>query len=275
MSVTGDGSANTIRLAGTWNYDLDGAGGDDFLRSGSGADRLDGSDGNDTLRGGGGDDTLIGGGGNDRFIVNGEADLVIEARTGGMDRVISSATSYTLAAGVENLTLRSDAVDGSGNGLGNRIFGNTGANTLHGAGGNDTVHGGAGNDGLAGGGGDDVLIGSAGVDRLAGGAGADTFRFANVSHSGIGAGSRDVVLDFVQGTDRIDLGGIDANSRAVGDQAFTLIQGAVFTSTAGELRCVQRGGSTVLQGDVNGDAVADFHLEIVGLPPLTAGDLLL
>ncbi len=50
--------------------------------------------------------------------------------------------------------------------------------------------------------GDDVLQGFAGDDTLLGGAGADTFVFA-------ADGSTDTVADFVSGSDKIDLSGID------------------------------------------------------------------
>ncbi|MFO1185001.1 MAG: cadherin domain-containing protein [Bauldia sp.] len=69
------------------------------------------------------------------------------------------------------------------------ILGNDIANQLEGRGGNDAMNGGAG---------DDTLIGGDGNDSLTGGTGVDLF----VETLGGGA---DTVLDFVQGTDKIDL----------------------------------------------------------------------
>ncbi len=95
---------------------------------------------------------------------------------------------------------------------------NPGSDVISGAGGNDTLVGGAGNDLLlgdwgndllTGGAGNDTLQGGLGADRLRGGEGADIFVFGLVAApgafglaSGTGPG-RDVVLDFVQGEDRL------------------------------------------------------------------------
>ena len=60
----------------------------------------------------------------------------------------------------------------------------------------------AGNDYLYGLAGDDVLDGGTGIDRMFGGLGEDTFVFAE------GTGL-DIVYDFLDGTDKIQLDGID------------------------------------------------------------------
>ncbi|MGP3697302.1 M10 family metallopeptidase C-terminal domain-containing protein [Rhodobacter sp. NSM] len=106
-------------------------------RGGSGNDRMIGNSANNTLNGGGGADTMRGGTGNDAYITNG-GDTIIERAGEGIDHVISSA-SCRLANNVENLTLSgSRAIDGVGNGLGNRITGNSAANDLTGGAGHDT-----------------------------------------------------------------------------------------------------------------------------------------
>ncbi|WP_405041595.1 M10 family metallopeptidase C-terminal domain-containing protein, partial [Polaromonas sp.] len=81
--------------------------------------------------------------------------------------------------------------------------------------------------------------------------------------------------DFVNGTDRIQLTGIDANTALAGDQAFTMINTGAFTGTAGQLRYTTGGGTTVMEGDVNGDSVADFQLQLTGNHTFVAADLLL
>jgi Ca2+-binding RTX toxin-like protein len=116
-----------------------------------GADTLDGGDGNDTLNGGTGNDSLIGRAGNDTYIIDSIGDSVVEFNpdplSGGVDTVLSSLASYTIAANVENLTLTgAAAINGAGNTLNNVITGNSGANVLNGAGGNDTLTGGLGGD---------------------------------------------------------------------------------------------------------------------------------
>ena len=65
----------------------------------------------------------------------------------------------------------------------------------------DWIDGKAGNDKLGGGDGNDTLIGGTGKDTLTGGNGSDEFRFV----SGLGAGNRDRIVDFVHGQDRIGL----------------------------------------------------------------------
>ena len=57
------------------------------------------------------------------------------------------------------------------------------------------------------------------------------------------------------------------------DQAFSFIGAAFFSHTAGELRNFANGGSWLVQGDVNGDGVADFTLTLNSQP--AAGDFIL
>lgn len=66
---------------------------------------------------------------------------------------------------------------------------------------NDVVNGDAGKDQLYGDAGDDILNGGTGNDQMTGGVGADTFVF----ETGTGV---DVVMDFEDGTDLIDLSGV-------------------------------------------------------------------
>ncbi|MFM7272608.1 MAG: DUF4347 domain-containing protein, partial [Gammaproteobacteria bacterium] len=99
------------------------------------ANRLEGGEGNDTLAGASGIDTLVGGAGDDRFIIGDTVDTVIEAAGEGTDTV-ESTVSVTLAANVENLLLGGQsALNGTGNGLPNRLTGNSAANVLDGSGG--------------------------------------------------------------------------------------------------------------------------------------------
>lgn len=140
-------------------------------------------------------------------------------------------------------------------------------------GGNDTVKGLAGNDLIDGGTGNDTLTGGLGRDTLKGGTGADMFDFNVVADSPDGTG-RDTIQGFshAQG-DRIDLAGIDASTKAAGNQAFKWVQAAdldaAFTGLAGQLRFA--GG--ILMGDTDGDRQADFEIRITG--GVQAGDLIL
>lgn len=75
--------------------------------------------------------------------------------------------------------------------------------------------------------------------------------------------------------DRISLSDLDANSIAGGDQKFAFIGTAAFSGVAGQLHYQHSGGSTIITGDVNGDAIADFVIQLSGLVSLSTGDFLL
>ena len=138
------GTANINGTGNTFNNVINGNSGNNSLTGAAGNDTLDGGAGNDTLDGGIGLDVLNGQEGNDIYIVDNSLDIIND--TTGLDSVQASIT-YTLAAGLENLTLTGLAtINGTGNAANNVLTGNTGINTLDGADGNDTLIGGDGND---------------------------------------------------------------------------------------------------------------------------------
>ena len=126
------------------------------------------------------------------------------------------------------------------------------------------------------------MIGGLGKDAMTGGTGADDFDFNSVAEIGRGA-TRDVIRDFVHLIDDIDLATIDANGVAAGNAAFKFLalKGAAFTGVAGQLRWFQdnRPGvlndKTIIEGDINGNRVTDFQIQLTGLKALTAADLVL
>jgi serralysin len=140
------------------------------------------------------------------------------------------------------------------------------------------MRGGDGNDRLSGGSGDDFLVGGLGADVLTGGAGWDRFEFYAVSETGKTAATSDLITDFQQGADKIDLLGIDANVWAGGNQAFAFIgMTDAFNGVDGALKYAfdTAHNRTVVAGDINGDTVADFQVELQGLVHLKASDFLL
>ena len=190
----------------------------------------------------------------------------------GTNEILSSATT-TLSTGAVHLTLLGAAnISGVGNTLNNVITGNKGNNTLAGGAGIDTLLGLAGND---------VLRGDAGRDVLSGGAGNDTFDFNLVSDTGKTTSMRDLITDFVRGNDKIDVSGIDANGAGAGLTAFSWKGAAAFSGVAGQLhyRLENPTGTandkTIVEGDTNGDRVADFHIELRGLVSLAGTDFVL
>lgn len=259
---TGNGLANAL-TGNAANNSLDGGLGNDLLSGGDGGDTLIGGLGNDLLSGGDGGDTLIGGlgtdqmsggAGNDTYVVDG-GDAIIELSRGGTDTVLSSA-SYALGVNLENLTLTGTAaINGTGNSLNNALTGNSAANRL---------------------------AGGAGADTLSGGDGADVFVFRTSNETSNAVGTCDVITDFVQGQDIIDLSAIDASTKITGNNAFTWLGiGAIGASTAGELRFQKYDNAgtandyTLVIGDTDSDTASEFMVRLTGLYDLTASDFLL
>ena len=165
------------------------------------------------------------------------------------------------------------------------LDGGAGADQLSAGNGNDLLIGGAGSDALFGNAGNELLIGGSGFDYLSGGAGADIFKFGPGDFTRDDQfGIRDMIGDFsvVEG-DKIDLSLIDANGGLAGDQAFTFLAAvnAAFTGVAGQLRWERVDllgtiwDSTFIYGDLNGDRIADFEIQLSGLVSLSIGDFVL
>lgn len=282
-----------LRFIGVGNFTGTGNDLNNYIYGGGGDDILSGGDGHDTLIGNGGDDSLVGGAdhdtldggtgadsmegndGNDAYVVDNVGDTVTElSGEGTSDIVYSNLATYTLAAEVENLQWNgSGSFTGTGNVLDNIIWGGGDDDTLDGGDGNDELRGSAGNDTLLGGNGDDRLIGSSGADVHTGGADDDTFVIGYFD-SGTGVDA-DRITDFTSGDDIVDLSAWDADFNAPGNQAFSFVGGAAFTGTAGELRTYFDGVDTWVQGDIDGDAAADFEIRFDGSVTLSASDFML
>ena len=186
------------------------------------------------------------------------------------------------------------------------LSGDDGDDELDGRNGDDKLDGGNDNDALAGGRGDDWLHGGLGVDVLVGGRGDDTFAFGTIggsrsgsfarSDTGLGEGSRDVVRDFQQGADIIDLSLLNWVSEAQGapgtpiipgsDLVFEFIGTDEFTAGGGstpQLRYEVAAGRTIVQmdgvrnagGPPPPDGIVDAEIELCGEIILTAADFIL
>ena len=272
-STWDDTSATTAPAPGT-GVTLTGTSSSETLTGGSGDDVLKGMAGNDTLNGGAGADTMYGGTGSDKFYVDNAGDVIVAYTKQGVDTVYSTV-SYGLRDYVENLTLTGTAsIDATGNSYHNSLYGNSASNVLTGLGGDDRLYGMAGGDRLIGGDGNDFLQSGSGTDVLSGGAGADKFDWNSTSDIGKGT-ARDVILDMVRGSDKIDLSGIDAKSGTSTNDAFAFVGSQTFHGVSGELRFFDGGGFAVVQGDVNGDRIADFELRLDNLASLQSSDFVL
>ncbi len=222
---------------------------DNILTGNSGSNSLFGGAGNDTLDGGGGTDTLFGGKGNDIYVIHSDADKVDETGGGGIDTVRADF-SYTLAAGLENLTLTGkDNINGTGNDLANVLTGNDGDNTLSGGAGNDTLDGGAGADTMKGGSGNDTYVVDNQNDVVdeTGGDGTDTVR-ASISYT-LKAGVENLTLT---GKDKLDGTGNDQANILTGNDANNRLDGG-----GGEDRLIGGLGDDTYVVNSAGDTVVE------------------
>ena len=286
-TISGEGDGDTLR-GGGGDDELLGGDGDDIVRGGAGDDTIAGGSGSSTLYGGLGDDTIFidvnsegpfsdltahGGAGNDAILGGLQADNINggdgdDTLQGGSaaDLLSGNAGADLLDGGTENDILNGGAGDDT-------LLGGDQRDVLSGDTGDDSLDGGADRDTLFGGTGSDTLTGGLSFDEMTGGLGSDLFVFAATAHIGITPAARDKINDFVTGQDLIDLMAIDANIFAAGNQSFTFIGTAAFTSVAGQLRYSPVNG--LLQGDADGDGVTDFSLELVSRPIITVADIVL
>lgn len=156
-----------------------------------------------------------------------------------------------------------DSFDGSG-GSAVTVFGDADNDQLVGSSHNDSLNGGAGID---------TLTGGLGRDMLTGGADGDFFDFNSIKDSRKGS-SADVIVDFARGTDKINLGGIDAK-KGGGDNQFKWIGKKDFHDKKGELHYLKKGGMVIVEGDVTGNGKADFQIKVDDVTKLAANDFLL
>ena len=227
-SLTGNDLANIIT----------GAGGDD---------RLSGLSGDDLLDGRAGADVMEGGVGNDRYIVDGSDDLAVETAGGGLDSVVSSASSYTLPANVENLSYSGG---GSFTGTGNAA--------------NNEIAGGAGGDTLSGGAGFDLLDGRAGADTMVGGTHNDTYSVENagdqvIELAGGGADRVYTVLaaytlpEEVENLNSLGQGSFAGNGNGLANQIVGSVGQDILSGAGGNDMLLGLGGNDVLGGGTGTD----------------------
>lgn len=217
-----------------------------------------------------GDDTVTNGG-----TILGNVDLGLGSNT---------ITNRGMVNGFVLTGAGDDRYDGRGGSVTGGIFGGEGADTLiggaeddvlnggagndrlNGRPGDDSLVGGTGNDWLSGGVGDDTLSGGTGRDTLIGGAGADVFVFATTAGAGLGVGTRDQIADFTTTVDQIDLSAIKSGQTFIGAAAFA-------NSGAAQVHYIAATG--LLEGDTNGNGVADYAVFLHVGTVLAANDLIL
>jgi Ca2+-binding RTX toxin-like protein len=267
-AVNGSNKNDVIGPTGDASYSVNALRGNDQVTTGAGDDNIVGGAGDDSVSSGSGNDSIRFSGASDGFdwVDGGSGYDVIEAMAKGTIIGLHSI------AGVEEISAKgfSSVV----------IKGSSVADTLDFTNvvltGIAKVSGGTGDDVLKGSAGSDVIFGDAGADRLAGGSGSDVFGYALSGDSTVT--SYDSIVDFTVGVDRIDLSAIDAVAakQQRGDQAFTYIGSNAFSGVAGQLRVdMSDPNVTHVYGDLNGDKVADFRIDVVGSVQLHSSDFIL
>jgi RTX calcium-binding nonapeptide repeat (4 copies) len=289
----------TIQAGGTVGTLLTGIGNDVVTIAGKVNSNILLGAGTDTLTGGDFTEAVIDEAGSDIYNLNGGNDRYFASSLNAVDDVQDkldggAGTDEYIASGIRGLHINLDTVNqfhfsitgiillantavetGGGkdsvlnfeNVLGGQkediILGSGAANILEGWFGDDFLSGGAGADTLFGGDGLDRLVGGAGKDLLTGDAGADRFILTAIIDSGPSAATRDTITDFTFGTDLIDLRAIDASTTVAGDQSFVFIGTNVnWSHSASELRVIWTALGQIIEGDTNGNGVADFSILI-------------
>lgn len=262
---------------------------------GDGDDKFTGGNFSESVKDGIGSDNIALGGGNDTFVAfGGEGDGAdtVDGGTGrdtysaldsangliiNLDKVDHTITNYFVFNTV-NLakSSASDAVTGHADSIkgfevvmgsfhNDYIWGSSAADTIWGAGGTDEIRGGAGNDAIDGGSGVDVIVGGLGADVLTGGGSTDIFVLETLKDSGVTKATRDVITDFTDGEDTISLQNLDADTRDADNDVFSAIimgTGSFTVGTAGQLRIYETSSGWMIEGEVNGDAKADFSIAV-------------
>jgi hypothetical protein len=116
----------------------------------------------------------------------------------------------------------------------------------------------------------DLFLLGGGLDSVTGGGGLDVFRFLPAA-IGLAAANATTMEDFSRTLGEVlDLSAIDAVAGGA-DNAFSFINTAAFSGVAGQLRWQSEGAVQRVQGDVNGDRIADLTLLVRAAGPLDAG----
>ena len=239
----------------------------------------------ETFDGGQGNDYIDGGGGaHDRYQIETPPfgiTVDISSPVGFMTLVSDEGIETDTLVNIEEISATEFDDDITLSNVDNVAIGENGNDIIRGLAGNDTLIGDQGHGFFETTPGNDTLIGGLGKDTMTGNEGADTFVFESTLETGKTRSTRDVITDFTRGEDMVDLATIDANVLVNGDQAFIWRGEQGFTGVAGQLHFIRENNPgaandrTIIEGDVNGDRIADFQIELTGLHRLTDQDFLL
>tara|TARA_B110000977_G_scaffold58115_1_gene79030 strand:- start:127 stop:1716 length:1590 start_codon:yes stop_codon:yes gene_type:complete len=269
--------AVTVNLASTKAQDT-GHGKDTIsevenVTSDKGADKLLGNSAVNILTGNDGNDKLYGKGGNDKLYGKDDDDKLYGGT--GDDKLYGGKNNDRIQGDTGNDTL-------SGSSGSDRLYGKDDNDKLYGGTGKDELYGGSGDDKLDGGSSGDLLQGGAGADTMTGGTGADEFVFKKASESNEGAADADIITDFKQGIDIINLKAIDASTELSGNNKFTFDGAtAIEDSVRGDITYKKtdvdgtENDYTMIYIDTDDDRDAEMSIRLTGLYDLSADDFIL
>lgn len=251
--INGLGGNDTIYVY-YYSSTIDGGAGNDHISGSSATDTLNGGIGDDVILSNGGLDTIHGGAGNDLIVSGGGGQKIFG--DAGFDTV-----DYSSSFGVEvNLALTTWQEGGTYSYAYDDIL--SSIEGVIGSGYADTIIGNSGNN---------LLIGRGGADTLTGGAGADVFQYNHPTSSGgdigISPTNLDIITDFANGIDKIDL------SDFAGTFAFRGT--GAFTGTTHQVNYSKVAGNTFIGLDIDGNKTLDAQIELLGLHNMTASDFVL
>lgn len=284
---------NTGLLVGFVNLGI----GDDIFKGGNFSETVVDGEGSDKTALGGGNDVFFAYGGEGDGQNGGEGLTLADEVDGGAGIDTYDGSLVPITGIADGIRVNLDSVDNEGilkataaNGDGKyidklkgieNVNGGSGTDIIYGSAAANVINGNSGNDYLYGLGGNDIIHGGDFDDRIAGGLGADilygdgifqgnTFYYTSIKDSGLTKATRDEIMDFndLATFERIDLNLIDADMRstAPSDQSFSstllLGSGSFTVGQAGDLRIYQTATGWMIEGEVTGDAKADFSIAV-------------
>jgi Ca2+-binding RTX toxin-like protein len=254
---------NISALNPATDFTIDGNGGNDLIKTGSGNDTVTTGAGNDIIKTAGGNNTVSAGDGTNKVITGSGDDVVTTGA--GADSVVSGGGDDTLTTGSGRDVIR--AGDGNNTitaGAGNDLVrSGNGSDLIDAGSGKDNIVSGGGNDSINAGAGNDRINSQGGIDTLAGGGGHDTFVYAGLHGAMLGA---DTISDFskanpanVSEGDVLNLKGLVAD--------FTGTSGLSFEElvASGHLSITGTSEATVISFDSNGSAALGSQGTLVTL----------
>ena len=99
----------------------------------------------------------------------------------------------------------------------------------------------------------------------------DIFIFSALTDSVNGI-NRDRIYQFDSGEDKLNFAALDANTSSSGNQAFAY---SGSTADANSLWWLDSGSDILVRGDVTGDGVYDFEVQVMGINALVEDDFIL